>query len=312
LRDTVTAPHKAISRRPVPDYRKGGVLASTNTKITILVDNNVLDQAALPTMPTGLASEHGLSFWIERAGQHVLLDTGQGRSLEVNAPSLGIDLATTDTLVLSHGHYDHSGGLAYALEHSPRARVYCHPAVLQTRYSVQDGKAKSIGMPRRPRRALKRLEASRVRWVLGPTMLSDCIGLTGPIPRITDYEDTGGPFYLDTAGWRPDPLEDDMALWIRADKGLVVCLGCAHSGVVSTLDYVQRLNPGMKIRAVIGGLHLGKAGPERLEKTAQALLAANVPLVVPCHCTGPAAVQALTATLGGRLRPGASGSVLEF
>ncbi len=287
-------------------------MASTSTKITILVDNNALDQAALPNVPAGLASEHGLSFWIESAAQHVLLDTGQGRSLEVNAPSLGIDLAATDALVLSHGHYDHSGGLTYALEHSPRARVYCHPAVLQTRYSVQDGRAKSIGMPRRPRRALKRLEASRVRWVLGPTMLSDSIGLTGPIPRLTGYEDTGGPFYLDTAGRRPDPLEDDMALWIRTDEGLVVCLGCAHSGVVNTLDYVQKLDPGKKIRAVIGGLHLGKASPERLEKTAQALLAANVPLVLPCHCTGAGALEALAATLCGKLRPGASGSVLEF
>jgi 7,8-dihydropterin-6-yl-methyl-4-(beta-D-ribofuranosyl)aminobenzene 5'-phosphate synthase len=296
-----------------PAHRKGGVLASTSTKITILVDNNALEPAARTGgAPGELASEHGLSLWVECGSHHVLLDTGQGRSLEVNAPALGVDLADTDAVVLSHGHYDHSGGLSYAVEHAPRATVYCHPAVFQTRYAVQGGKSRSIGMPRRTRRTLKSLGMNRVRWVLGPTRITEGIGLTGPIPRLTDYEDTGGPFYLDTAGWRPDPLEDDLALWMRTDKGLVVCLGCAHSGVVNTIEYIQKLDPGQKIRAVIGGFHLVNADPARLEKTAEALRAADVLLVVPCHCTGAASVQALAAAFGEKLRSGASGSVLEF
>jgi 7,8-dihydropterin-6-yl-methyl-4-(beta-D-ribofuranosyl)aminobenzene 5'-phosphate synthase len=287
-------------------------LAPTSTKITILVDNNTLEQTGGPgAVPARLASEHGFSLWIESGGLHILLDTGQGRSLELNAPALGVDLAKADVLVLSHGHFDHSGGVPYALRDAARASVYCHPAVVQDRYSVRDDKAEAIGMPEHARGALRDLGTDRVRWVLGPAKLSEHMGLTGPIPRLTPYEDTGGPFYLDTAGWRPDPLEDDLALWIRTERGLIVCLGCAHAGVVNTLDYIGRLNPGEEVRAVIGGLHLVNAGEERLKKTTDALLASEVPVVVPCHCTGVAAAQALASALGERLVPGASGLTLE-
>lgn len=288
-------------------------MASTRTKITILVDNNTLKQGdETAAAPSGLASEHGLSFWIESGGEHLLLDTGAGRCLKANVPILGVDLVETHKLVLSHGHYDHSGGLPYALRHARQAHVYCHPSVLQTRYSIRGGQTESVGMPRGAKKALRDLPPGTIRWVLGPARLSETMGVTGPIPRLTEYEDTGGPFYLDRTAWRPDPLEDDLALWIRTGKGLVVCLGCAHSGVVNTLDYVARLNQGEKILAVIGGLHLVSAGEERLKKTADALRAWKLPVVVACHCTGAAALEALKDTLGDSLSQGVSGLVLDF
>lgn len=288
-------------------------MAANNTSITMLVENDALEcEREKESGKAQLTSEHGLSMLIEADGQRILLDTGQGPALQVNVPLLDVDLAEVDALALSHGHYDHSGGLPYALANAKRARVYCHPAVLETRYSVVEGTARSIGIPETSHQALEALPSGSIDWVLGPTRLSDNIGLTGPVPRLTEYEDTGGPFYLDETGWRPDPLEDDMALWIRTAAGLVVCLGCAHAGVVNTLDWIARLNPGERIHAVIGGLHLMNASEERIEKTAEALCALDPAVVIPCHCTGVHAAEVLARTLGERVMQGGAGLMLEF
>jgi 7,8-dihydropterin-6-yl-methyl-4-(beta-D-ribofuranosyl)aminobenzene 5'-phosphate synthase len=301
--------HKGIVIR----HGKGATLSSRRARITILVDNDSIDATgASEAAAAGLASEHGLAFWVESDGRRILFDTGQGPALRANAPTTGVDLTQTDILVLSHGHYDHTGGVDHVLGLATRALVYCHPAVAQTRYSVRDGKAKPIGIPARPRKALKRLPAERLHWVLGPTMLTEHVGLTGPVPRATGHEDTGGPFYLDKAGWRPDPLEDDLALWIHTGEGLVVCFGCAHSGVVKTLRYIREITHSARIRAAIGGLHLIGAGGERLTSTAEALLELNIPLIVPCHCTGKDASRNLTEVLGRCVSPGAAGMVFEF
>jgi len=250
--------------------------------------------------------------WIESAGVSILFDTGQGKSLSCNAPALGVDLEKTDILVVSHGHYDHTGGLRLALRKARRAQVYCHPGVRLPRFAVKDGKARSISIPRRPLEALDKVPPERLHWVTGPVMLADRIGITGPIPRVTTYEDTGGPFYLDPVGREPDLLEDDLALWVRTDQGVVVCFGCAHSGAVNTLDYISTLTQGCTIRAVIGGFHLINAGSERIEKTISALRALDVPLIVPCHCTGKEAYTLLADSLGERVSLGAGGMTLQF
>ena len=137
-------------------------------------------------------------------------------------------------------------------------------------------------------------------------------GLTGPIPRLSGFEDTGGPFYLDPEGTIPDPIEDDMALWIATDRGLVVCLGCAHAGVVNTLEHIIRLTGTDRILAVIGGLHLMSAGQERLDRTVTALRRLAPDRLFPCHCTGDAAAAFLTEALGERVGRAAAGMTLGF
>jgi 7,8-dihydropterin-6-yl-methyl-4-(beta-D-ribofuranosyl)aminobenzene 5'-phosphate synthase len=142
--------------------------------------------------------------------------------------------------------------------------------------------------------------------------LSEDGGVTGAIPRETSFEDTGGLFFLDPEGRYADPIEDDLALWVRTGRGLVVCVGCSHAGLVNTLRYVQRLNGGMKIHAVIGGFHLVNAGRERITRTVESLLSLEPDVVIPCHCTGGTASAELLAALGPRGSLGEAGLRLRL
>jgi len=273
------------------------------TSITIVVDNKT---------GGGLLSEHGLSQWIETGGRRILFDTGQGPALETNVQALGIDLTRADVLALSHGHYDHTGGIPYVARWAPEIDVYCHPGVVQPRYVIRDGKTRSIGMPEGARQTLDAVPSERIHWVKEPAMLSETVGLTGPVPRLTGYEDTGGAFYLDPECTRPDLIEDDQALWIQTNQGLIVLLGCAHAGVVNTLRYIRALTGDTRVRAVIGGFHLLNAGLERLDRTILALKEVAPDLLVPCHCTGDAAITVLCDALGERVAPGKAGTTYRF
>lgn len=143
-------------------------------------------------------------------------------------------------------------------------------------------------------------------------MLTETVGVTGPIPRLASYEDTGGPFYVDPQGVRPDLLEDDLALWIQTDKGLVVCMGCAHAGLVNTLHHIRDVTEGQRIRAVIGGFHLLTAGHERMTRSVAALRLLDPDMLVPCHCTGESAVASLCDALGERVSSGLAGATYHF
>lgn len=272
-------------------------------EITILVDNR-----AAP----GLMAEHGLSLWIETGEQRILFDTGQGAALVPNAWALGVDLAEADILVLSHGHYDHVGGIPQVLRRARKLEIYCHPGVVLPRYAIRDGAARAIHMPKDSSSALDRFPLERLHWIQNPVSLPGDVGLTGPVPRESGFEDTGGAFFLDREGRQADPIEDDLALWIRTDEGLVVCVGCCHAGLLNTLNRVQKLNDGMRIRAVIGGLHLLNAGRERLDRTVAALLALDPDLVIPCHCTGEDASAVLLNALGSKGKPGSAGMRCRF
>jgi 7,8-dihydropterin-6-yl-methyl-4-(beta-D-ribofuranosyl)aminobenzene 5'-phosphate synthase len=272
-------------------------------RIAILVDNLVTD---------GLLPEHGFSLWIDVGGQQILFDTGQGPALASNASKLNIDCSRADHLVLSHGHYDHTGGLRHVLDQDSEVHVHCHPGVVQPRYSIHLGISRPVKMPGASGIALNHLPARRLHWVLQPTMLNGQVGLSGPIPRMTPYENTGGPFYLDPEGRRSDPIEDDLALWIRTGKGLVVCLGCCHAGTINTLQHILQLNPEERIHAIIGGLHLRNASNERLRHTMSALRQLSPDKVIACHCTGERAVAALHDALGARVSQGAAGKAYCF
>jgi 7,8-dihydropterin-6-yl-methyl-4-(beta-D-ribofuranosyl)aminobenzene 5'-phosphate synthase len=270
--------------------------------ITVLADNRSAQ---------GLESEHGLSFWIRTANRTILFDTGQGDAMPRNAASLGIDIGTADAVVLSHGHYDHTGNLRLALERAGRAELLLHPDALRPRYSIH-ASPKPIGMPAAAREAVRAASDARCRWVTRPTELDAGVWLTGPVPRETAFENAGGPFYWDEAGKEPDPISDDLSLCVRTGAGWVVCLGCCHAGVVNTLRHIPRELGGGKILAVIGGMHLCHADAERLERTTAAFATYDVPRLYPCHCTGEAATAFLRQRFPRAVQPGFAGLQIAF
>ncbi len=272
------------------------------TVLTVLVDN----QAGC-----GCLAEHGFALWIERGDRRYLLDTGQGSALAENVRALGVDLGRADALVLSHGHYDHTGAVPMVLGAAPHVHVYCHSGVTEPRYSIRDGQARDIRMPMFSMRALATLPIERMHWNGGSQLIGDRIGLSGSIPRWTDFEDAGGPFFFDPHALRADPVSDDQALWISTDKGLIVCVGCCHAGLINTLSHLREVTGESRIRAVIGGLHLGSASRERLEKTAQSLRDLNPGLMIPCHCTGEGAIAYLRDHLDCPVHTGYSGLRLD-
>ncbi|EDY82939.1 metallo-beta-lactamase superfamily protein [Verrucomicrobiia bacterium DG1235] len=258
----------------------------------------------------GVIGEHGLSWWIEVEGKRVLFDLGQGLGLFSNAGRLGIDIESVDAIAISHGHYDHVGAWAQMPAKAKASAVYIHPDAVRPKYHRGNGGAIELVSNERFSRTL-RSEAGRVVDVRSPTEVVKGLWMTGEIPRITDYEDTGGAFFSDAEGNCEDALLDDQALFFDTELGVVVILGCAHSGLINTLRYVRELT-GRRIHAVVGGMHLLHASSVRLERTLADLEAIDPDWVGGNHCTGGVAQARLMTAYEGRYLECHAGQRIRF
>ncbi len=238
-------------------------------------------------------AEFGLSILVETDEANVLLDTGRSISATYNADTLGIDLSKIDKIVLSHGHYDHTGGLRQILRKMRKeVEIIAHPDIWAAKYARRQGqKDRYIGVPFQ----CQELESLGANFTLTtkPIKITDNIMTTGEIPMVTDFEEIEPNrfFVKEETGWQPDELLDDQALIINTEQGLVVIPGCAHRGVINTLYHAQQLTGVTQIHMVLGGCHLISASKERIRLTISALRGLNVQKLGVSHCTGlPAAV----------------------
>ncbi len=250
-----------------------------NIDYQIIVDNTAHTH--------NLETEHGLAVWIEADGKNILFDSSQSSMIVENAKKLNIPLEKTDILILSHGHYDHTGGLE-ALQNILRDNViiYAHPDIMLERYSRHaNGDIKEIGITKSGREFINKRE-KYIQWIDMPSAITEKIWLTGFVPRFTEFEDTGGDFWLEKKCITPDVINDDMSLWFESEAGIWLFLGCAHAGIINIIKHIKSINKDDKFYAIVGGTHLRNASNERIEKTVSYIKKLNLNIFTPCHCTG--------------------------
>jgi 7,8-dihydropterin-6-yl-methyl-4-(beta-D-ribofuranosyl)aminobenzene 5'-phosphate synthase len=224
---------------------------------------------------------------VEADGLRILMDTGLSFSAVHNAQLMGIDLATIDRIVLSHGHADHTGGLREVLRRRGEVEVIAHQDIWAPKYVRRDGETEEqyIGIPF----SREELESRGARFNLTrePVHISDNVMTTGEIPMVSGYEEVENNLFVKEGNiLNQDPLADDLALVVDTDFGLVVILGCAHRGIINTLRRAQNLTSKELIYAVIGGTHLFLASDERIEQTIAALKEIGIQRLGVSHCTG--------------------------
>ena len=265
-------------------------------KITVLADN---------TASPGFEAEWGLCFALTLDGPGKptwLWDAGQSGLFLRSAKALGVDVSQAAGLALSHGHYDHTGGLEALFNEGFSGPVFGHEDIVLTRYHVGD-EVREIGIPG--------LIPEFVR-VHSVTKLDDGLRMIADIPRIPGNLQAVDNFYLDREGARPDGVADDACLVAETSKGLVLILGCCHSGLANTLACLADRLGAHRFHAILGGLHLYNASNEAREETARAIEQSGASLVAAGHCTGDKALAWLKSHLRCKVEPLRTGLILNF
>ncbi len=252
-------------------------------KLTVLVDNNTL-------IDRYFLAEPALSFFIQTGNKNILFDTGYSDIFIRNAEKMGINLKELDYLVLSHGHMDHTWGLEPLMRLYTESRieqnailyptVVAHPLVLETKIVEGVGEIGSIVSKTKLSRHFK-LNLQKV-----PVWLTENLVFLGEIPRIFEYEATP-PMgsVIDEHKTMADYLMDDTGLVFKSSEGLVIIVGCSHSGICNIIEYAKKICHDERVVNVIGGFHLLNPAKQQLEGVLKYLETLQPKEVHACHCT---------------------------
>jgi 7,8-dihydropterin-6-yl-methyl-4-(beta-D-ribofuranosyl)aminobenzene 5'-phosphate synthase len=258
-------------------------------------------------------AEWGLCLLVETDATSVLYDCGASITAVHNADTLGVDLSGVERIVLSHGHFDHTGGLRSVLARMHHGiEVIAHPDVWGAKYVRRPGyPERYIGIPHVP----EVLESAGAEFHLTrePVALSDDVSTTGEVPQVTDFEQVDDTLFVKTGSdLEADSVTDDLALAIKTELGLVVVCGCAHRGLINTIYRAQEVSGMEQVHAVVGGAHLMHSDTARISRTLQSLQELDVKQIALGHCTGFWATAAAAQEFRDRFVPLATGVRLSL
>jgi len=249
----------------------------------------------------GFYAEHGLSMLIEIISEDktikILMDAGQSTFAFLNnAQRLKIDLSDIDAIVISHGHFDHTGALLDILRKIPRQiPIIGHPNMFDKKYS-KHARLRYIGVPF----SKEDLQHTGILTLSEtPVKVAPSACTTGEINRTLISSLSNKLLTKKNDMLVKDELLDDQALIVNMKEGLVIIAGCAHSGIVNTIFHSQKLTNREKIIGVIGGFHLVESDPETIKAVLEILNTLNPTVLAPCHCTGFLAQKIFSDNLEG-------------
>ncbi len=252
-------------------------------EITTLIDNVVYGN--------NLTGEHGLSLLIKLDGFTILFDTGQSGQFIRNAMTLSVDIKSVDVVIISHGHYDHTGGLHNFCQVNKTAKIYIKPEAMKLKYK---NKSKFIGIPFQ-----SKLFENRVIDVRQPLALRPDVHILPDI-ALHHSEDTHfmGMYIKSGDTWLSDDFQDEQILVIQEKEALVIISGCSHRGITNIIDTAIRYF-NKPIAAVFGGFHLKDELADTVSFIIEKLGSYKIPLLGVSHCTGLDAYARLKSELPG-------------
>ncbi|MCQ5376665.1 MAG: MBL fold metallo-hydrolase [Candidatus Methanomethylicia archaeon] len=260
-----------------------------------------------------IMAEHGFSALLKAEGGAVLFDAGQSGKVVISNIIATGEVSGIEKVVLSHGHYDHSGGLLEIKEAFPSiTKVYAGRGAFFRRYKKVRGKTVEIGAPFTEEQV--REKGVQIVECASPILVEDWIAATGKVTKTNEFERPETEFYIyANNSYAQDPFEDDQGVIIRLKgKGLVIITGCAHSGIANTVKQAKIMTGEEKVYAIIGGFHLNDASDRRMGKTIDALKEANPEVLIPCHCTGFSATNEIINAFGAKVWEAGSGALFTL
>lgn len=266
------------------------------------------------TSHTECMAEHGLSVYIEAPEKTLIFDLGASDLYRKNAETLDLDLEKVDAVIISHGHYDHTGGALSFCDLNKIAPIYIHKDAFAFTFGIENGELEKETCGIRWIKEERESIQNRLILTDGPCWLTKDIVISGTIPRTAMFTPTE-QFYIkmEDGALKLDEMNHEQFLAIRVldasekSRGIFIFSGCSHTGVIPCLSYAKVLFPGESILGLLAGMHLYHTEADALELILDQVAAEKMEYVIPVHCTGMEGICGLKLRMNSRCIPAGVG-----